>query len=60
MPVTSAIKRQLLQSPDAFALQRAALAEGMKVLRWEGALLAIQGMTSSTEVLRVTRGYQGL
>ncbi len=56
MPVTSAIKRQLLQSPDALELQRAALAGGMTGLRQEGALLAIQGLTASSEVLRVTRG----
>jgi len=55
MPVSSAIKRQLLQSPDAVQLQKVALAGGMMGLRLEGALLAVQGVTSSSEVLRVTR-----
>jgi general secretion pathway protein E len=56
MPFTSTIKRQLLVSPDALALQKAALSEGMSGLRYEGALLAIEGVTTSSEVLRVTRG----
>jgi general secretion pathway protein E len=58
MPVTSAIKQQLLQSPDALELQRAAFAGGMIALRQEGALLAIQGLTASSEVLRVTRSCE--
>ncbi len=60
MPVSSAIKRQLLVSPDALELQKAAIAGGMTGLRQEGALLAIQGLTSSSEVLRVTRGFDDL
>ena len=58
MPVTSSIKRQLLQSPDALELQRTAFASGMTALRQEGALLAIDGLTSSSEVLRVTRSCE--
>jgi general secretion pathway protein E len=58
MPVTSAIKQQLLQSPDARELQRAAFAGGMIALRQEGALLAIEGLTASSEVLRVTRSCE--
>lgn len=58
MPVTSAIKRQLLLSPDALELQRVAYSSGMTGLRQEGALLAIQGLTSSSEVLRVTRSCE--
>lgn len=57
MPVTATIKKQLLQSPDAVQIQRAALAGGMVGLRYQGAQLAIRGMTSSSEVLRVTRGF---
>lgn len=60
MPVTTAIKRQLLQSPDALQLQKTALESGMVSLRQEGAILAIQGLTSSSEVLRVTRGCEEL
>lgn len=58
MPVTSAIKRQLLRSADAVELQRTALSEGMSNLRKEGAILAAAKMTSSSEVLRVTRGCE--
>lgn len=58
MPVTSIIKRQLLKSPDALELQKTALTSGMILLRQEGALLAIRGLTSSSEVLRVTRSSE--
>ncbi len=58
MPVSSVIKRQLLKSPDAVQIQRAAIAEGMVGLRYQGAQLVRQGMTSSSEVLRVTRGFE--
>lgn len=58
MPVSSAIKGQLLVSPDALELQKTALAEGMKSLRQQGGLLAAQGVTSSSEVLRVTRSCE--
>ena len=57
MPVTTTIKKQLLQSPDAVQIQRAAIAGGMVGLRYQGARLAIRGMTTSSEVLRVTRGF---
>lgn len=60
MHVSSAIKRQLLLSPDAVELQKAAFSGGMTNLRQEGALLASQGLTSSSEVLRVTRGCEDL
>lgn len=60
LPVTSTIKRQLLQSPDALELQRVAAGSGMTSLRQAGALLAIQGLTSTSEVLRVTRGCEEL
>jgi general secretion pathway protein E len=56
MIVSSAIKQQLLLSPDAVELQKVAFLGGMASLRQEGALLAIQGLTASSEVLRVTRG----
>ena len=58
LPVTSMIKRQLLQSPDALELQRVAASSGMASLRQSGALLVIQGLTSTSEVLRVTRGCE--
>lgn len=55
MMVTGPIKRQLLKSADAVELQRVALADGMMSLRSSGALLVLQGLTSTSEVLRVTR-----
>jgi general secretion pathway protein E len=55
MMITGPIKRQLLKSADAVELQRVALSDGMMSLRTSGALLAIQGITSTSEVLRVTR-----
>ncbi len=58
MPVGGVVKRQLLQSADAVELQRVALAAGMSSLRREGAFLAMRGLTSTSEVLRVTRGCE--
>ncbi len=58
MPVTSTIKRQLLKSADSLALQKEALLLGMTSLRQHGALLAIQGITATSEVLRVTRSCE--
>ncbi len=58
MPVTSAIKQQLLRSPDALELQKVAFTAGMTHLRQEGAILAINGVTATSEVLRVTRGCE--
>ena len=55
MMITGPIKRQLLKSADAVELQRVALSEGMMSLRESGALLAIQGFTSTSEVLRMTK-----
>lgn len=56
MLVSGSIKQQLLKSADAALLHQVAVKEGMSTLRQEGALLAIEGRTSSSEVLRVTRG----
>lgn len=58
MPLTGAIKRQLIQSPDSAALQKIALQEQMQSLRADGGYLVAQGMTTSTEVLRVTRSCE--
>lgn len=58
MNLTSPIKRQLLRSADALELQKVALACGMSGLREEGAYLVKDGITTSAEVLRVTRGCE--
>jgi general secretion pathway protein E len=60
MSVTGPIKRQLLKSADALELQRVALQNGMLTLRQEGSQLLTRGLTSSSEVLRVTRGCEDL
>jgi general secretion pathway protein E len=56
MLVSNAIKRQILQSPDGVAIREIALRQGMRSLRQEGAALAVLGVTTDAEVLRVTRG----
>jgi len=60
MILNNALKEQLLKSADANKLQELALSQGMSSLRREGALLVLQGITSSEEVLRVTRGCEGV
>lgn len=60
MTLNNALKEQLLKSADAHRLQELALSQGMSSLRREGALLVLQGITSSEEVLRVTRGCEGV
>ena len=56
MPINTALKQQLLKSPDASELQRIAQKSGLSTLRQEGAYLVIQGITTPTEVIRATRG----
>lgn len=58
MPLSSSIKQQLLKSPDAHQLQILARQEGVKSLLEEGAFLVVKGITSSEEVLRVTRNCE--
>jgi general secretion pathway protein E len=59
MPMSQAVKHQILKSADAVELREVALAEGMVPLRVNGADLVLRGMTTYAEVLRVTRGYEG-
>ncbi len=49
------IKEQIIKSVDALQLRKVALACGLVPLRTSGAELVLQGITTSTEVLRVTR-----
>ncbi len=55
MPLSNAIKRQILQSPDATKLKDLAKKEGMKTLLDHGKELVRQGITTEEEVWRVTR-----
>ncbi len=60
MGISSTIKQQLLKSADAYQLQELALRLGMSSLRREGALLVLEGKTTTAEVLRATRGCEDL
>ena len=55
MPVSQSIKMRLLRSADANALQKAAVEDGMVTLRARGGQLAAKGVTTTAEVLRVTK-----
>lgn len=59
MPVGGKIKSQVLKSQDAQELRKVALAEGMKSLFEQGVELVALGITTSAELLRVTRIDQG-
>lgn len=58
MNVNGAIKRQIVTSADAVALQKVAADSGMMSLRHEGGFLVKEGITTSAEVLRVSRGCE--
>jgi general secretion pathway protein E len=55
MLLTPQIKRQVLQSQDAEELRRVACADGMTPLFSQGVELVRKGITTSSEVFRVTR-----
>jgi general secretion pathway protein E len=58
MSVTSNMKRQIIKSADAEQLEQCARSDGMLSLRAEGAYLIRQGLTTTAEVVRVTRGCE--
>jgi general secretion pathway protein E len=55
MPVTRAVKEQVLKSAGSAELKRIAIESGMRTLSSEGERLAFSGKTSVAEMLRVTR-----
>ncbi len=55
MPVTEPIKKRMLQSGDATALQEIAAQCGMESLRASGIEKARAGITTSSEVIRVSK-----
>jgi general secretion pathway protein E len=59
MVMNHAVKQQILKSADAIELREVAIKHGMVPLRSNGADLVLRGITTSAEVLRVTRGYEG-
>ncbi len=58
MVVSQAIKEQLLVSADNTKLRSVAIEQGMIPLLACGAAAVQAGLTTSSEVLRVTRGYE--
>ena len=58
MPVTSSVRKQILQSPEATQIQKVAQQAGMKTLRDNGSILAMEGITTPEEIWRVTRGEE--
>jgi general secretion pathway protein E len=58
MPVTHAVRQQILKSPEATGLQAVAISEGMHTLRDHGKALALQVVTTLEEVWRVTRATE--
>lgn len=56
--VNNAIRRQMVHSPDAVELRILALKEGMSSLLVHGKKLIIEGVTTITEVLRVSKGVE--
>lgn len=59
MPIGGKIKTQVLKSQDGQELRKVALKEGMKTLFDQGVELVVQGVSTSAELLRVTRIDQG-
>ena len=53
--MTNDIRRELLKSGDAEALQRTAIGAGMQTMREHGLKKAAAGLTTVEEVLRATR-----
>lgn len=58
MSLSNALKKQIVKSPDAVELRRLAIEGGMMTLIQHGAELARQGATTTTEILRATRGVE--
>lgn len=58
MTVNNALRKQIVASPDAIELRKIAEASGMVTLLSHGAHLVTEGITTVSEVLRVTRGME--
>lgn len=59
MPLSNKIKSQVLKSQDSQEIKKMAIREGMKTLFEQGVELVLQGITTSAELLRVTKMDQG-
>lgn len=58
MPISNDIRKQIVKSPDAIQLRQLALELGMVSLLEHGSNLVQQGLTTVSEVLRVTRAVE--
>lgn len=58
MVVNNPIKKQIVKSPDAVEIRRISLESGMSTLYEHGRELVRQGVTTISEVLRVTKGSE--
>ncbi len=56
MPIQTALKKQILHSPESSQIKKVAQDLGMTTLRDHGKMLASHGITTPEEVWRVTRG----
>mgnify|MGYP005832603107 CR=1 FL=1 len=56
MPVSEEIKALIARRPEEAAIKRTALKEGMTVLRENAIAKMLQGITTASEVIRVTTG----
>jgi type II secretory ATPase GspE/PulE/Tfp pilus assembly ATPase PilB-like protein len=59
LTVTENIKATVLRNPDSGSITKAALSEGMRTLRQDGARKVKTGKTTIEEVLRVTQEENG-
>ena len=55
LKITENIKKTVLATSDANAIQKEAIREGMRTLRQEGAEKVMRGISTTEEVLRVTQ-----
>jgi len=53
--VSDLIKAQILKNPDSGSIKKAALKEGMRTLREDGAMKVLEGKVTVQEILRVTQ-----
>ncbi len=53
--VTDSVRTELMKGSDATTIRKAAQAEGMKSLRDDAAVKVVQGLTTISEVMRVTQ-----
>ena len=56
MPMSESLKKLVVDKADANVLREQALAEGMYFLRDDGIRKVLEGMTTLSEVVRVTAG----